>query len=159
MKVRQVVETIKTACGSPELEKTCDLLIFGDWNDEVNGIVTTFMATVDVIKKTIDKGANMIITHEPTYFTSWEMENTRWIQEDEIYQKKRELIEENEIINWRFHDHMHMHDPDLIFVGMERELGWEDFKEPQRKHVYEIPRTTVIELTQSMSAKLGVSTP
>jgi putative NIF3 family GTP cyclohydrolase 1 type 2 len=159
MKVKKVVETIKRACSSPDLEKTCDLLISGDWDDEVKGIVTTFMATVDVIKKASDKGVNMIITHEPTYFTSWEMENTDWMQEDEVYQKKRALIEENEIIIWRFHDHMHMHDPDLIFVGMERELGWEGFKEPQRKHVYEIPRTTVRELTQAMSEKLGVGTP
>jgi putative NIF3 family GTP cyclohydrolase 1 type 2 len=117
------------------------------------------MATVDVIREAVDKGANMIITHEPTYFTSWEMENTKWMEVDEVYQKKRALIEENKIIIWRFHDHMHTHDPDLIFVGMERELGWEDFKEPQRKHVYEIPRTTVRELTQSMSEKLSVSTP
>jgi putative NIF3 family GTP cyclohydrolase 1 type 2 len=117
------------------------------------------MATVDVIREAIDKGANLIITHEPTYLTSWEMENTDWMQEDEVYQQKKELIEDNDIIIWRFHDHMHMHDTDLIFVGMEKELGWEDYKESERKHVYEIPKTTVRELTQSMSEKLGVSTP
>jgi len=33
MKVKEVIETIKTACGSPDLEKTCHLLISGDWDD------------------------------------------------------------------------------------------------------------------------------
>ena len=37
---------------------------------EVKGVVSTFMATVDVIRQAIDLGANFIITHEPTWFKS-----------------------------------------------------------------------------------------
>jgi putative NIF3 family GTP cyclohydrolase 1 type 2 len=77
MDVRSVVETIIRECKTPPLEKTCDLLMAGDWRNEVTGIVTTFMATVDVIKDTISKGANLIITHEPTYFTG--LDETDWL--------------------------------------------------------------------------------
>src|SRR4030043_87977 len=69
MKVREVVEVILDVNGSGKFEKTCDQLIEGDWERQVTGVVTTFMATVDVIQRAIDKGYNLIITHEPTYFT------------------------------------------------------------------------------------------
>ena len=66
MKVQEVIDTvIFDTCGDRKLEKSGDLLMSGDPNMEVTGIVTSFMATVDVIRKAIAHGANMIITHEP----------------------------------------------------------------------------------------------
>ncbi|WP_226035486.1 Nif3-like dinuclear metal center hexameric protein [Aquibacillus saliphilus] len=56
-------------CDDLRLQNTGDKLICGDYNTEVKGIVTTFMATVDVIKQAIEIGANLIITHEPTFYT------------------------------------------------------------------------------------------
>ncbi|MBR5945414.1 MAG: Nif3-like dinuclear metal center hexameric protein, partial [Lachnospiraceae bacterium] len=71
MIVKELIEEIIEKSGSPrfEYDKTCDHLMIGDPEMEVNGIVTTFMATVDVIRKAKELGANMIITHEPTWFT------------------------------------------------------------------------------------------
>ena len=80
MNVKQVVETIVAACDTPPLTDTCDRLIAGDGEAEVTGIVTTFMATVDVIQEAIAKGANLIITHEPTYFTH--ADDTDWLDGD-----------------------------------------------------------------------------
>ena len=68
MKVKDVVDAILGECKTPPFEKTCDVLIAGDWQNEVTGIATTFMATVDVIRESIARGANLIITHEPTFF-------------------------------------------------------------------------------------------
>lgn len=54
---------------------------------EVKGVVTTFMATVDVIKEASALGANFIITHEPTWFSG--ADDTEWLLEDPVYLEKR----------------------------------------------------------------------
>lgn len=67
MKVQELIDNVIEKCGLNRLDRTCDQLIEGDPEMEITGIVTTFMATVDVIKKAHELGANLIVTHEPTY--------------------------------------------------------------------------------------------
>ncbi|MBC7251611.1 MAG: Nif3-like dinuclear metal center hexameric protein [Anaerolineae bacterium] len=152
MIVQDIVNTITRECKTPHFERTCDLLIAGDWQSEVTGIVTTFMATVDVIKEAISKGANLIITHEPTFFTGWD--ETDWLKDDPVYLQKLKLIQDNRINVWRFHDHMHMTDPDLIYAGLIKELGWEEYRDPVEKHCFLIPKTTVGALAEFLKDKL-----
>jgi putative NIF3 family GTP cyclohydrolase 1 type 2 len=154
MNVREVVDRILAACTIPPLEETCDLLITGDWESDVTGIVTTFMATVDVIHDAVAKGANLIITHEPTYFTH--SDKTDWLEVDPVYLGKQRLLEENKINIWRFHDHMHRTQPDLIYDGLNKELGWEAYSLPEEKHCYHIPPTTVEDLSAFFKDKLDV---
>src|SRR5690606_24010523 len=111
-----VIETIISACYvGKRLEQTGDIIVSGHGDQEVKGIVTTFMATVDVIKEAIRIGANLIITHEPTYFNGRDQED--WLFEDDIYKEKKRLIETNNIVIWRFHDYMHLAKTDLIYDG------------------------------------------
>jgi putative NIF3 family GTP cyclohydrolase 1 type 2 len=155
MIVKNVVDLIIRSCNTTiSLPKTCDLLIAGNWDTEVTGITITFMATIDVINETISRGANLIITHEPTYFTGWD--TTEWLQNDEVYLRKKKLIDENGINIWRFHDHMHMTRPDLIYIGLNKELGWGKYNLPEKPHCYTIPATTVEELSTFLKEKLKV---
>jgi putative NIF3 family GTP cyclohydrolase 1 type 2 len=154
MIVRDIVDAIIRECKAPHLDKTCDLLMAGDWQSEVTGIATTFMATVGVIREAAPKGANLIITHEPTYFTGWD--KTDWLQQDPVYQAKVKLIQDNRINIWRFHDHMHMSNPDLIYVGVVKELGWEQNRVPHGKDCFAIPPTTVGALADFLKEKLQV---
>lgn len=154
MKVKEVVDLIVDSCDTPPLPQTCDRLITGDWDAEVSGIVSTFMATVDVIKQTIAKGANLIITHEPTYFTG--ADQTAWLANDEVYRLKQKLIDDHQINIWRFHDHMHATDPDMIYLGLDKELGWEGYGFPGKRGAYVIPATTVGELATFLQKKLNV---
>ena len=154
MNVKDVTDRIIAACQIPPLEKTCDLLMAGDWDCEVTGIVTTFMATAEVIRDAIAKGANLIITHEPTYYTGWDQ--TDWLLEDEVYLRKQKLLTENRINIWRFHDRMHMVNPDLIYVGLNKELNWEPYRLPNRVG-YAIPATTVEALAAFLKQKLNVN--
>ncbi|WP_337098259.1 Nif3-like dinuclear metal center hexameric protein [Paenibacillus sp. YIM B09110] len=157
MKVQEVIDRILLdCCGGKKLEQTCDVLASGSEDIEVTGVVTTFMATVDVIKEAIAIGANLIITHEPTYFTG--MDTLDWLQEDPVYLAKKKLIKDHQIVIWRFHDHMHMADTDRIYDGLIKELDWEnnqiDVKSPW---AYEINLTTVGELADFLKQRLGMS--
>jgi hypothetical protein len=58
---------IKQVPGAP-FNDTVDTLKAGSRDTKVTGVVTTMFATVAVIKKTIELGANFIIAHEPTFY-------------------------------------------------------------------------------------------
>jgi putative NIF3 family GTP cyclohydrolase 1 type 2 len=156
MIVRQVVDIIMSLNGNGKFERTCDLLIEGKWEYKVTGIVTTFMATVDVIHRAIDMGHNLIITHEPTYFTG--PDKLDWVKDDPVYQKKKAMIDDNKISIWRYHDHMHRGIMDLIYAGLLEELGWEKYldKNFTPPHCYTIPPTTVTALSDFFKKKLDM---
>ncbi|MBN2239878.1 MAG: Nif3-like dinuclear metal center hexameric protein [Dehalococcoidales bacterium] len=154
MNVKDVVDIILELNGGRKFEETCDQLIEGSWEQEVTGVVTTFMATIDVIRRTIDLGYNLIITHEPTYFTG--RDHIDWVKNDPAYQLKKALIDDNGISIWRYHDHMHSGITDLIYAGLLKELGWEDYLDagqPQ-PHCYSIPEMTLGELVEFFTDKL-----
>jgi hypothetical protein len=146
MTVKEVIDKIieKTGLEPLPLDKTCDHLMTGSYDMEITKIATTFMATVEVIRKAIDHGVNFIITHEPTWFTG--KESTEWLEYDPVYLEKRKLIEENNIAIWRFHDHMHMGNEDGIYRGFDLEFDWGKYKiqnSKEFKHFgtsYQIPR-------------------
>jgi len=156
MNIREVVEVVLAVNGGRQLEKTCDQLIEGDWESQVTGVVTTFMATVDVIRRAIDMGCNLIITHEPTYFTG--LDSIDWLKDDPVYQRKKALIDDNRISIWRYHDHMHGGNTDLIYSGLLKDLGWTEYldKEFPLPHCYTIPTTAVNTLVGFLKETLGM---
>lgn len=177
MKVKQIIDGIINKFGGVKFEQTCDQLMSGSFDTEVTGVVTTFMATVEVINEAIDCGANFIITHEPTYYTG--LDQTEWLKGDPIYEEKKKILEEHGIAIWRFHDHMHAAPTDLIYDGLLKELGWEDYvikgiqsshcqeikKMPfkgleevfkENPHCYEIPEISLKELAENFKKKLGI---
>ena len=86
------------------------------------------MATVDVIKKASEIGSQLIITHEPTWFTG--EDTTDWLEGDPIYVEKKKLIEQSGVAIWRFHDHMHMDAVDGIMRGFDEEMDWHKYRLP-----------------------------
>jgi putative NIF3 family GTP cyclohydrolase 1 type 2 len=156
MNVREVVEIVLALNGGRKIEPTCDQLIEGDWDRQVTGVVTTFMATVDVIRRSIEMGCNLIITHEPTYFTG--SDHLDWVKDDPVYQGKNALINDNQISIWRYHDHMHLGNSDLIYAGLLKDLGWKNYlnKDIPQPHCYTIPPTTVKSLVGFFKKKLGM---
>ncbi len=154
MKVKEVVETILNASGVERIEKTCDQLICGDGEAEVTGIATTFMATPEVVRAAAERGANLIITHEPTFFTH--ADGRGWLEGDEVYRRKQALITDLGMNIWRFHDHIHSMKPDRIFFGVQRDLGWEAYADPENSFLYKVPPTTVPALADLLKTQLGI---
>ncbi len=154
MKVREIVDRVIKKTGVTPLppEKTCDKLMVGSFDQEVTKIAVTFMATVEVIKKAAEMGAQLIITHEPTWFTG--EDTTEWLDNDPVYLKKKELIEKTGVTIWRFHDHMHMDAVDGIMRGFEEEVGWQPYRmqpdtgllDGKGDFCYQLPKTTLHEL-------------
>ena len=159
MKVKEIIGKIieKTGLEPFPQEHTCDRLMTGSYEMEVAKVAVTFMATVEVIQKAINMGANFIITHEPTWFTG--MDRTEWVKDDPIYLEKKALLEKNEIAVWRFHDHMHMGREDGIYRGFEQKTGWDKYRlsellPPGGGACYELPETSLKDLARELKQLL-----
>ena len=142
-------------CGGAHITPTCDIITTGDPAAEITGVVCTFMPTIEVIRKTIELGANFIISHEPTWFNG--ADETDWCENDSVYLAKKKLLEDNHITVWRFHDHMHMGtQTDYIYEGLLDELGWKKYltADEAMPWVYEIPETTLRDLALFFKDKL-----
>jgi putative NIF3 family GTP cyclohydrolase 1 type 2 len=158
MTIQQVVDAILAYHPQIDRPETCDGFKCGNPLDECKGIVTTCMASVDVIRKTAELGYNLIVCHEPTFYTH--MDRTSWLEgNNEVYDEKRRLIDKHGIAIWRDHDHIHAHKPDGIFLGVMKELGWEEFlvDDPDRPRLFKLPKTTVRKLAGFLRKKMELN--
>jgi putative NIF3 family GTP cyclohydrolase 1 type 2 len=153
--IQEVIDTILAATQVSPLAQTVDTVKLGDPTQPVAGIITSFMPTVEVIEKAIALNANMIITHEPLFYNH--PDEVDWLRDHEVYKSKRRKIEENKVVVWRFHDYMHRTQPDLIGVGLIKELGWEPYAEPDAPYYCKIPPMTLGELTSHVKSRLGIN--
>ena len=154
--IQSVIDTIlQTVPGAPMAE-TVDTFKTGDPAQPVTGIVTTFLASYAVIQRAVELGANLIITHEPTFYNH--LDEVAWLANDPVYRAKRALLDAHGIVVWRFHDHWHMHQPDGIITGIVQTLGWASYRGEGDLPFFTLPETTVAALAAELKAKLGVDT-
>jgi len=137
----EVISLIKNNLTCSWMDKTVDTFKSGNPDDQVTGIATTFIATMDVLKKAVELNCNLIITHEPTFYNH--LDQVDHLKNDPVYEQKVKYIKDHNLIIFRFHDHWHMTNPDGIFTGMIQKLGWEDYKASPDKLIFEFPESTV----------------
>ncbi len=153
--VGQVIDSIlKTIPGAP-FPKTVDTLKAGSPDQVVTGIVTTMFTTVDVIRKAIALKANFIIAHEPTFYNH--TDTTDWLQQDDVYRYKHDLLTKNNIAVWRFHDYWHAHKPDGIWTGVMAALEWGKYTDPKNPDLITLPSPTPLrQIVAHAKSKLGI---
>ncbi|GAB4244273.1 MAG: hypothetical protein Kow00109_20210 [Acidobacteriota bacterium] len=150
--VQQVVDRILADIPGPRRDPTVDTLKIGSPDQRVTGIVTTFLATVPVIERTAELGANLIIPHEPLFFNH--LDQVDWLSSDPVYQRKRRLLEEKGMAVWRFHDHWHQWTPDPMVDALSADLGLE--QPGKEAGVFSIPEISLAELARTAKEKLGL---
>lgn len=154
--IQDVIDLIIASVPGAPREGSVDVFKCGDPSREVTGIVTTFMASMDVLQKAVELGANLVIAHEPLFYEHHD--ETGWLEDDPIYQRKRDFLTENRLTVWRFHDYWHMHEPDGILTGVVRALGWEAYQQAEQGgSVLVVPQMTVAALAAIVKEKLGLT--
>ncbi len=151
-----VIDRIKANVGIPWSEKTVDTIIAGLPETAVQGIATTMMATLDVLQRAAKAGKNLVITHEPTFYSH--QDNLDGLSDDETYRFKTDFIKRNDMVVFHFHDHWHRRRPDGIAVGMARELDWEEYADPEDPRRFELPRTSLADIAKHIESTLGAAT-
>lgn len=148
----QVVERIKQNLGVAWRGGPTDTFKAGNENSAVTGIATTVMSTFDVIKRAAAGGKNMVITHEPTFWTG--NDDVRNFGNDPIYQKKLQFIRDNKMVVWRFHDHLHARQPDMTATGLAEALGWDKSRSKDDPSVYVLPPVKLRDLAKDVEKRL-----
>ena len=118
MKAYEIMEDLFSLSGPLFSDRTCDTIKAGDPNAEVTKVAVSMFATVDIVRQAKDWGAELLIVHEPTYYNHWDDHS-----DDYFEAEKRRLIEASGLTIYRFHDHPHCTDPDIITTGEIQYLG------------------------------------
>jgi putative NIF3 family GTP cyclohydrolase 1 type 2 len=152
-----VIARIKQHVGVPWHEKTVDNLLTGSSETPVHGIATTMMATLDVVRRAIAQGNNMIVTHETPFYLH--QDQTADIATDPTLLYKLDLCKKNNVALLHFHDHWHMRQPDGIAQGMVEQLGWQkNVDNPTDPKKLTFPGTPLLTFTRQMQTTLNAST-
>jgi putative NIF3 family GTP cyclohydrolase 1 type 2 len=146
--VEKVLSSIIDKVGAGKIPNTVDVIKEGDPQTQVKGVVTTMFATMDVLKKAVEKNCNLIIVHEPVYYNH--RDETGNLSNDPVFQQKQEFIRDNKLVIWRFHDYIHSIKPDGIEQGMVEKLGWKNNMVKGQYDNFTFPEMTLEQLLSNL---------
>lgn len=151
--VQAVIDLILREIAVAPLADTVDTLKAGDPAQPVTGIMTSFMATMEVLRQAVAAGANFVITHEPTFYNH--RDEVEWLKDDPVYLAKRQYLETNHLAVWRFHDYWHRYAKDGIQTGVVQQLGWEAYQAASSPYEFDLPPQSLAALVQHVQTRLG----
>ena len=135
---------------------TVDTVKAGDPSTPVTGIVATFLDTIDVLREAARRGANLVITHEPTFYNH--LDDASFFAEDPVYREKLAFIQQHHMVVFRLHDGMHSVSPDPVAIGLMQALGWQSYMDAGNPFRATIPKTTLAKLSLELATTLNART-
>lgn len=152
MTARELMEQLigKENLGKP----TVDTCKHGDPEREIKKVAVCMTATPNVLDSASEWGADLVITHEPTFHDHFE--NPR---PDPVCLRKRELVAGYGFTLYRFHDFIHRAaDFDHINEGFLRRIGWKGSFDGRNCFILDKPMT-VFALAKQVKEILGIRHP
>jgi putative NIF3 family GTP cyclohydrolase 1 type 2 len=142
MTAQEVGEQIRKNLGAPWRDQSCDIFHAGKPEDTVSGIVTTYAATFEVLRRAAAGGKNMIVSRESPFWDRGRAENTsgagappgrELMLNDPVYRAKKRYMDDHNLVVWRFYDHWAARKQDGQLLGLAKALGWEKYYRPSRE--------------------------
>jgi putative NIF3 family GTP cyclohydrolase 1 type 2 len=170
---QEIVDRIKKNIGVEWKPETVDTFKAGDPSTIVTGIVTTSLASLDVLGRAVKAGANLIISCEPTFFAR---ADTRILPArrgpgtgaaapsgapetplpaDPVFMAKDAFIKKHNLVVLRFSDHWRLRTPDPFVQGLGNAFGWSRFADARNPKVYSIPETSLDALVSLVKKSLN----
>ena len=162
----EIVERIRANVGAAWKAETVDTIKAGDPGTVVTGVVTTAMATMEVLRRAVGSGANLVVSGEPTFFGRGDARNPPArpaaagatpppSRPDPVYDAKNRFIDANRLVVFRLSDHWRLRSPDPFLQGLADAFGWSSYGVPGDASRYDIPATTLEELASDLKRRLG----
>jgi putative NIF3 family GTP cyclohydrolase 1 type 2 len=161
---QEIVDRIKKNLGIDWNAATIDTFKAGDPATIVNGVVTTSLATIDVMRRAVKSGANLIVTSGPTFYSSTDSPTPPAGRgrgaapppstPDRVFTEKNEFIRTNKLVVWRFSEHWRRRSPDPFVLGMIDAIGWAKYRSGSNPRRVTIPALTLDALAAEVKAKL-----
>ena len=134
-------------------EHTVDTLKAGNPEKEISKIRVCLTATPEVLRQAKEWGADLLITHEPTYYNHRDE-----IDDSELTAKKVKLVEESGVVLYRYHDSMHSRGDDEISEGFLVRMGWQGEFDGKMGFLLDEPKTP-LEIATEITEELGLKYP
>lgn len=161
---QEVVDRIRKTLGVPWKADTVDTFKAGDPSTVVKGVVTTALATIDVMRRAVKAGANMVITSGPTFYSRADSQTPPAGRgrgaaapppSDPVFAAKIAFIETNNLVVWRFSDHWRLRTPDPFTAGIIDALGWGKHPTGNAPGHVKVPPVSLEALVADVKATLG----
>ncbi len=69
-------------------------------------------ADMETLRGAVRLNSNFIVTQEPLFYSH--LDKTTSLAGDTVYEEKAKFIKENNLLIFRFHNHIHMTEPELV---------------------------------------------
>jgi len=161
---QEVVDRIRQSLGVEWQADTVDTFKAGDPSTVVTGIATTSLPTLDVMRRAVKAGANMIITSGPTFYSRADRPTPPAGRgrgaapppsPDPVFTAKNEFITANNLVVWRFSDHWRRRTPDPFTAGLIEALEWTKYRAGDDPLAATIPAVTLDRLVDDVNRKLN----
>ena len=164
---QEVVDRIRKSLGVAWQPDTVDTFKAGDPSTVVTGIVTTSLATIDVMRRAVKAGANLIVTSGPTFYSRADRPTppagrgrgaATPPSPDPVFTAKNEFVKANNLVVWRFSDHWRLRTPNPFTQGMIDALGWTRYTTSAANDPPErvtVPAVTLDRLVEDVRKKLN----
>jgi putative NIF3 family GTP cyclohydrolase 1 type 2 len=178
-----IVHQIQLKLGPGWKDTPVDTFLAGEPDNEVKGVVTTFAPSLEVLRKAVASGKNMIISRESPFWARAAAQarpgtggtgpggergggpgrgpSQQSMNNDPVYRMKRDYIASNNLIVYRFFDNWNARQPDAQLQGLAKALGWEKSYKPSggqpwgtNNGFFAIPPATLRETAQSIKKTL-----
>jgi putative NIF3 family GTP cyclohydrolase 1 type 2 len=148
--------------------RTVDRFIIGDPSTLVKKIGTCWMSDWKTCKKAVEAGVNVLITHEPTFYTHWDLDEktgdyhaapefTKKLYLDQVERKKK-WLEENKLVIIRNHDTLDALKDRGIPFAFGSFLGFSNqdiINSRTYYNVYKVEKQTAAACAKKIAAKLA----
>jgi len=148
--------------------KTVDRFIIGDPETRINKLGTCWMPYWDTCRKAVQDGVNVLVTHEPTFYTHWDLEEKQedyyraaeftkqqYIQQVE---KKKKWINDNGLVIIRNHDTIDALQDTGIPFAFGQFLGFDKADITASRtyyNVYKVSTQTAADFARKIAQKLS----
>jgi hypothetical protein len=134
---QQAIDRLQATASAPLRN---DGIKAGDSATPVTGIFVTAMATVDVLRRAAASHHNLVITHEPVFYSANDAAGPR--ASDPVYLAKQQLIDDERLVVYRLVDQWSARPENTSADELAAMFGWKRSQTPP-DHVYDIGNTTL----------------
>ena len=131
-----IVDRMKKSLGAGWKSPSHDTFIAGSRDTDIKGVATTFAPSVEVLKKAVASGKNLIVCRESPYWSRptglglGAAPSVGMLENDPVYRWKRDYIAANNLVVYRFFQSWDARVPDGQLQGLAKALGWESKYKP-----------------------------
>lgn len=123
MKAVEIHEHFKSVGTWVDWEHSCDAFKAGDPETEVRRVAVAWQATLPALRDAVAGGADLFITHEPTFYVH--MDDDPRVFEHAFAREKKRFIEQSGLVIYRCHDVWDRMPEIGILDSWARQLGFD----------------------------------